>query len=113
MQEFKNSAENHLGMPLPKGRVRFYRRDDDGQLEFTGENEIDHTPKDELIRIYTGNAFDLTGATALTRKLMLPRVISQNLLAPTLREAGIHKSCPNCGHSLHRFRRPCPPPLPA
>lgn len=61
MQEFKNSSENHLGMPLPKGRVRFYRRDDDGQLEFTGENEIDHTPKDELIRIYTGNAFDLTG----------------------------------------------------
>jgi hypothetical protein len=61
MQEFKNSSENHLGMPLPKGRVRFYRRDDDGQLEFTGENEIDHTPKDEMIRIYTGNAFDLTG----------------------------------------------------
>lgn len=61
MQEFKNSTENHLGMPLPKGRVRFYRRDDDGQLEFTGENEIDHTPKDELIRIYTGNAFDITG----------------------------------------------------
>jgi len=61
MQEFKNSSENHLGMPLPKGRVRFYRRDDDGQLEFTGENEIDHTPKDELIRIYTGNAFDMTG----------------------------------------------------
>ena len=61
MQEFKNSSENHLGMALPKGRVRFYRRDDDGQLEFTGENEIDHTPKNELIRIYTGNAFDLTG----------------------------------------------------
>jgi hypothetical protein len=61
MQEFKNSSENHLGMPLPKGRVRFYRRDGDGQLEFTGENEIDHTPKDELIRIYTGNAFDLAG----------------------------------------------------
>lgn len=61
MQEFKNSSENHLGMPLPKGRVRFYRRNDDGQLEFTGENEIDHTPKDELIRIYTGNAFDITG----------------------------------------------------
>jgi len=61
MQEFKNSKENNLGMPLPKGRVRFYRRDDDGQLEFTGENEIDHTPKDEKIRLYTGNAFDLTG----------------------------------------------------
>lgn len=61
MQEFKNSSDNHLGMPLPKGRVRFYRRDDDGQLEFTGENNIDHTPKDETIRLYTGNAFDMTG----------------------------------------------------
>src|SRR5712692_4320475 len=61
MQEFKNSHDNHLGMPLPKGRVRFYRRDEDGQLEFTGENEIDHTPKDELIRLYTGSAFDITG----------------------------------------------------
>ena len=61
MQEFKNSTDNHLGMPLPKGRVRFYRRDEDGQLEFTGENDIDHTPKDETIRLCTGNAFDLTG----------------------------------------------------
>lgn len=66
MQEFKNSAENHLGMPLPKGRVRFYRRDDDGQLEFTGENDIDHTPKDETIRLYTGNAFDMTGERTRT-----------------------------------------------
>ena len=66
MQEFKNSTENHLGMPLPKGRVRFYRRDDDGQLEFTGENDIDHTPKDELLRLYTGNAFDMTGERTRT-----------------------------------------------
>ena len=57
----QEQQRNHLGMPLPKGGVSFYRRDDDGQLEFTGENEIDHTPKDELIRIYTGNAFDLAG----------------------------------------------------
>jgi len=66
MQEFKNSAENHLGMPLPKGRVRFYRRDDDGQLEFTGENDIDHTPKDETVRLYTGSAFDMTGERSRT-----------------------------------------------
>src|ERR1700736_6729139 len=66
MQEFKNGSENHLGMPLPKGRVRFYRRDDDGQLEFTGENDIDHTPKDETIRLYTGNAFDMTGERTRT-----------------------------------------------
>jgi hypothetical protein len=61
MVEFKNSKENHLGMPLPKGRVRFYRRDTDGQLEFTGENLIDHTPSDETIRLYTGNVFDAVG----------------------------------------------------
>src|SRR5579862_1759283 len=61
MREFVNSQANHLGMPLPKGRVRFYRRNDDGQVEFTGENTIDHTPKDETIRIYTGNSFDLSG----------------------------------------------------
>ena len=61
MREFVNSEANHLGMPLPKGRVRFYRRNDDGQMEFTGENVIDHTPHDEKVRIYTGNAFDLAG----------------------------------------------------
>jgi hypothetical protein len=61
MREFKNSEANHLGMPLPKGRVRFYKQDNDKQLEFTGENVIDHTPKDETVHIYTGNAFDLVG----------------------------------------------------
>jgi len=61
MQEFKNSEGNHLGIPLPKGRLRFYRRDSDSHLEFIGENTIDHTPKDETIRVYTGNAFDVTG----------------------------------------------------
>ena len=61
MQEFKNSEANHLGIALPKGRLRFYRRDTDGHLEFVGENTIDHTPKDETIRVYTGNAFDVVG----------------------------------------------------
>jgi len=61
MQEFKNSELNGLGIPLPKGTLRFYKRDDDGRLEFTGENTIDHTPKDETVRVYTGNAFDLVG----------------------------------------------------
>ncbi|HLJ87951.1 MAG TPA: hypothetical protein VKZ53_14110 [Candidatus Angelobacter sp.] len=61
MQEFKNSKENNLGIALPKGRLRFYRRGDDGQMEFTGENTIDHTPKDETVRVQTGNAFDIVG----------------------------------------------------
>jgi hypothetical protein len=61
MEEFKNSDANHLGIPLPKGKLRFYRSDTDGHLEFVGENTIDHTPKDETIRVYTGNAFDVVG----------------------------------------------------
>jgi len=61
MEEFKNSEANHLGIALPKGKLRFYRRDTDGHLEFVGENAIDHTPKDETLRIYTGNAFDVVG----------------------------------------------------
>jgi hypothetical protein len=61
MQELKNSTANHLGMALPRGRMRFYRRDEDGRLQFTGENLIDHTPSDETIRLYTGNAFDVVG----------------------------------------------------
>jgi hypothetical protein len=60
--EFKNDESNGLGVPLPAGRVRFYRSDEqDGNLEFVGENDIDHTPRNEEVSIYTGNAFDLVG----------------------------------------------------
>jgi hypothetical protein len=65
VREFKNSTENHLGIPLPKGRLRFYKKDDQA-LEFTGENIIDHTPTDETVKVYTGNAFDLVGERTRT-----------------------------------------------
>jgi hypothetical protein len=61
MLEFKNVKENNLGMPLPAGRVRLYRREQDGQMEFIGEDRIDHTPANETVRLYTGNAFDVVG----------------------------------------------------
>jgi hypothetical protein len=61
MLEFKNSESSHLGMPLPKGKVKVYRRDVDGRNEFIGEDQIDHTPRDETVRLYTGNAFDVVG----------------------------------------------------
>jgi hypothetical protein len=65
-REFKNSEANKLGLALPKGKVRFYSQDGDRQLEFVGENRIDHTPKDETIRVLTGNSFDLTGEHRMT-----------------------------------------------
>jgi len=65
--EFKNSKEAKLGMPLPKGKVRVYKRDAaDGDLEFVGEDQIDHTPKDEELKLYVGDAFDLVGEKTVT-----------------------------------------------
>jgi hypothetical protein len=58
--EFTNSQEKGLGMPLPKGKLRVYKADSQGQLQFIGEDEIDHTPKDEKVRIFLGEAFDIT-----------------------------------------------------
>jgi hypothetical protein len=60
-REFVNAETNHLGIALPAGKLRFYRRDADGQLQFVGEDTIDHTPRNETIRVTTGNAFDLVG----------------------------------------------------
>jgi len=51
---------------LPAGRTRFYRRDDDGRLEFTGENAIAHTPQGETVLVYTGDAFDVVGERTRT-----------------------------------------------
>ncbi|MDE1178703.1 MAG: hypothetical protein PW789_19180 [Edaphobacter sp.] len=60
-QEIKNSEANHLGMPLPAGRLRLYRRDSGGQMQFIGENMVQHTPAEQPVKITSGNAFDLTG----------------------------------------------------
>jgi hypothetical protein len=59
--EIKNSTANHLGMPLPAGRIRLYRRDTSGQMEFIGEGTINHTPTDETVKVPVGSAFDVTG----------------------------------------------------
>ena len=61
MREFVNAETNRLGIALPAGKLRFYRSNDGGQLEFTGEDRIDHTPRNETIRVTTGSSFDLVG----------------------------------------------------
>ncbi len=57
--DFKNSEANRLGIPLPKGTVRVYKADKSGAQQFVGEDSIDHTPRDEKIRIKMGEAFDV------------------------------------------------------
>ena len=61
-----NSKQKGLGMPLPAGVVRVYKADSEGQLQFLGEDSIDHTPKDEEIEIVVGNSFDVTGTRTQT-----------------------------------------------
>ncbi len=64
---FVNSQANHMGMPLPKGKLRVYKQDDaDGTLEFVGEDLIDHTPKDEKVLVRLGQAFDVVGERTQT-----------------------------------------------
>jgi hypothetical protein len=60
--EFKNDKQYGLGVPLPSGRIRVSQLDaTDGTLEFIGEDSIDHTPKDETVRVKLGSAFDVVG----------------------------------------------------
>jgi hypothetical protein len=56
---FKNDQKSQLGMPLPAGTVRVYQADSQGGTQFVGEDSISHTPKDETVKIYVGNAFDV------------------------------------------------------
>lgn len=60
MVKLKNSKESGLGMPLPAGRVRMFKADTDGMLVLLGEDQIEHTPKDDSLKIDIGTAFDIT-----------------------------------------------------
>lgn len=67
MLNIKNSEKNGMGLALPKGTVRVYKKDSEGKLQFIGEDSIDHTPKEEEIRLYLGNAFDLVAEKKQTK----------------------------------------------
>ncbi len=64
--EMENRKEHNLGIPLPKGIVRVYKHDTEGSLQFVGEDRIDHTPKDEKVRVKLGDAFDVVGSRKQT-----------------------------------------------
>jgi len=58
--QFENGEASHLGMPMPKGVVRVYKKDSAGNAQFVGEDRIDHTPRNERVRLKLGEAFDVT-----------------------------------------------------
>jgi len=75
--EIENSQKNNLGMPLPKGTVRVYKADKGGSVQFIGEDQIDHTPKDELVKVKMGEAFDVVGKRKQTEYKRIARTVSE------------------------------------
>jgi hypothetical protein len=70
--EFDNRESAKLGMPLPKGIIRVYKKDSAGNAQFVGEDHIDHTPKNEKARLRLGEAFDVTADKKQTAFEKLP-----------------------------------------
>ena len=71
--EFDNKEASKLGMPLPKGVLRVYKKDSQGNAQFVGEDNIDHTPKNESVRLKLGESFDVTADKKQTDFKTLPR----------------------------------------
>ena len=72
--EIVNAQSAGLGIPLPKGTVRVSKKDKAGAEQFVGEDAIDHTPKDETIRLHVGDAFDIVAERSQTDfKAVSPR----------------------------------------
>lgn len=78
--EFDNKEASKLGMPLPKGIMRVYKKDAQGNAQFVGEDNIDHTPKNEVVRLKLGESFDVTADKKQTDFKVLPRPSKGNNL---------------------------------
>lgn len=76
--DIQNEEKNHLGMPLPKGTVRVYKSDKSGAKQFIGEDAIDHTPRDEKLRIKLGEAFDVVADRTETAWNTLGNCVSES-----------------------------------
>ncbi len=82
---FKNEEGNNLGMPLPEGTMRVYQEDSEGMLLFAGEDRIQHTPRDEEVRIRMGDAFDVVGERVQTEFDRIANNVWESAFEITLR----------------------------
>jgi hypothetical protein len=76
--DMQNSERNRLGMPLPKGIFRVYKEDSEGAQQFVGEDRIDHTPRDERIRIKVGEAFDVVADRRQVEYTVISSCVSES-----------------------------------
>ena len=98
--KFKNTEENGIGKPLPKGVIKVYKQDSDGNLEFIGEDSIQHTSRTEEVSINTGKAFDLVGSTLVRDQQEISRNISERTIQITLRNNSTQAKVINVVHQL-------------
>ncbi|HNT52364.1 MAG TPA: DUF4139 domain-containing protein, partial [Candidatus Syntrophosphaera sp.] len=98
--KFKNTEANGIGKPLPKGVIKVYKQDSDGNLEFIGEDSIKHTSKNEEVSINTGKAFDLVGSTLVRDHREISRNISERTIQVTLRNNSAEVKTINVLHQL-------------
>lgn len=90
---FENREQSHLGIPLPKGVVRVYKQDAAGHPLFVGEDRLEHTAKNEAVRLFLGSSFDLGGSRTQIDFKQLPRTnrfspIFESAYRIVLRNAG-------------------------
>jgi len=83
--QFKNTEANGIGKPLPKGSLKIYREDTDGNLEFIGEDSIKHTGRNEEVKITTGKAFDLVASTLSKDQTNVSKKVTERTVQVTLR----------------------------
>jgi hypothetical protein len=89
--QFRNSQKNKLGMPLPAGTIRLYQKDSNGAQQFIGEDRIDHTPKDEDVRVKVGDAFDIVAERKQTDYKVISGSVYEYAYEITIRN---HKETP-------------------
>ncbi len=100
MIKFKNTSENGAGKPLPKGTIKVYKQDTDGNLEFIGEDSINHTSKNEEVSINTGTAFDLVASTRVKEQKQVSTRINERLIQVTLKNNSATKKTIKVTHQL-------------
>lgn len=88
--DFDNARRNALGVPLPRGIVRVYKTDPSGGQQFIGEDQIDHTPRDERVRIKMGEAFDIVGDRRQMDYTVIGNCVSESSWEITLRNHKDH-----------------------
>lgn len=88
---FNNSKEKGLGIPLPAGTVKMFKKDIQGDAQFIGEDNILHTPVNENMTLKMGNVFDITASTIVTESSTISEDTKINSYNVTLRN---HKNSP-------------------